>query len=102
MKKFIKMIALSLSLITVASFTFVACKDDEPLEPPMKEEEEVKVGDGYFVENSKTDYVIVIPKEDNGKYMTAASELAYFWNMTDFPVVLYFPPKLLPETPYRF
>jgi len=81
MKKFIKMIALSLSLITVASFTFVACKDDEPLEPPMKGEEEVKVGDGYFVENSKTDYVIVIPKEDNGKYMTAASELAYFWNM---------------------
>ena len=42
----------------------------------------VKIPDSYFVKDSATDYVIVIPEDDSGKCMTAASELAYFLKLS--------------------
>jgi len=86
MKKHIKAIGLFLAAITLCSFTLVGCKNENENESSSSNTEstdnnEVVVGEGYFVENSKTDYVIVIPQNDSGKYMTAASELAYFWNL---------------------
>ncbi len=83
MKKLMKTIALSLGFIALCSFTLTSCKDNtaETSSSIDSTVEEVIVGDGYFVQNSQTDYVVVIPADDNGKYMTAASELAYFWSL---------------------